>query len=71
MGGPGRMLFDAIAWFDANVIDGLVNGVASTVRISGGMVRRVQTGFVRSYALAITVGSVALLVWFLVRTTAA
>ena len=70
MGGPGRLLFDAVAWFDANVIDGLVNGVAGTVRASGGVVRRVQTGFVRSYALAISVGSVALLVWFLFRTTA-
>ncbi|NNF68287.1 MAG: NADH-quinone oxidoreductase subunit L, partial [Acidimicrobiia bacterium] len=71
MGGPGRLLFDAVTWFDAHVVDGFVNGVATTVRASGGVVRRVQTGFVRSYALAISVGSVALLIWFLIRTTAA
>jgi NADH-quinone oxidoreductase subunit L len=71
MGGPGRMLFDAIAWFDAKVIDGLVNGIAVTVRSSGGVVRRAQSGFVRSYALMISIGSVALLIWFLLRTTAA
>ncbi len=68
MGGPGRVLFDAITWFDANVIDGLVNGVASSVRGGGGIVRRAQSGFVRSYALGIAVGSIALLVWFFSRT---
>ena len=70
MGGPGAKLFDAIAWFDANVIDGVVNGAATVVRDSGGMVRKLQTGYVRTYALGISAGSVALLVWFLVRTAA-
>ena len=70
MGGPGAKLFDAIAWFDANVVDGLVNGTASAVRGSGSIVRKLQTGYVRTYALSIAVGSVALLVWFLVRTAA-
>ncbi len=70
MGGPGVKLFDAVAWFDATIVDGLVNGVATTVRGSGGLVRRLQTGFVRSYALGISLGSVALLVWFFVRIAA-
>ncbi|MGI9606521.1 MAG: NADH-quinone oxidoreductase subunit L [Acidimicrobiales bacterium] len=70
MGGPGRRLFDGLTWFDANVIDGVVNGVATTVRSGGGLIRRIQTGFVRSYALGITLGSVALLVWFFARTAA-
>jgi len=70
MGGPGAKLFDAIAWFDANVIDGIVNGAATVVRDSGGVVRKLQTGYVRTYALGISAGSVALLVWFLVRTAA-
>ncbi len=69
MGGPGRKLFDAITWFDANVVDGMVNGAASFVRDGGGVVRKIQTGYVRSYALGISLGSVALLVWFLVRAT--
>jgi len=68
MGGPGRKLFDAITWFDATVVDGIVNGSAAVVRNGGGVVRRLQTGYVRSYALGISLGSVALLVWFLVRT---
>ena len=28
MGGPGREAFDAVAWFDANIVDGAVNGTA-------------------------------------------
>ena len=32
MGGPGREAFDGVAWFDANVIDGAVNGVGRLVR---------------------------------------
>jgi len=70
MGGPGSKLFDAVAWFDANIIDGMVNGAASFVRDGGGVVRKLQTGYVRTYALGISAGSVALLVWFLVRTAA-
>ncbi len=67
MGGPGARMFDAIAWFDANIVDGMVNGTGSLVRSSGSTVRRMQSGLVRSYALGITLGSVALLVWFIVR----
>ena len=70
MGGPGTKLFEAVAWFDAAIVDGVVNRVASTVRQGGTAVRRLQSGFVRSYALGISLGSVALLVWFFVRTTA-
>jgi NADH-quinone oxidoreductase subunit L len=70
MGGPGVKLFDAVAWFDATIIDGIVNGAGRLARESGGAVRKIQTGFVRTYALGISLGSVALLVWFLVRTAA-
>jgi len=58
MGGPGRRAFDGIAWFDKNVIDGAVNGVGSLVRSSGREIRTAQTGFVRSYALALALGAV-------------
>ena len=70
MGGPGRALFDFITAFDAKVVDGLVNGTGAAVRGTGGIVRRIQSGYVRSYALGITLGTVALLAWFLVRATA-
>jgi NADH-quinone oxidoreductase subunit L len=66
MGGPGRRAFDAIAWFDAHVIDGAVNGVGRLVRGAGGVLRRSQTGYVRNYAGIIGVGVVLLLGWFVV-----
>ena len=67
MGGPGRQGFEAVATFDAEVVDGAVNGVAATVRGSGRGLRVLQTGFVRSYALGVAVGVVGLLAYFLTR----
>jgi NADH-quinone oxidoreductase subunit L len=66
MGGPGRRIFDGIAWFDAHVVDGAVNGVARLVRGSAGGLRKSQSGYVRQYAAALGVGVVLLLVWFVV-----
>jgi NADH-quinone oxidoreductase subunit L len=67
VGGPGRAGFEATAAFDRNVVDGAVNGVATVVRSGGGGLRRIQSGFVRSYALGISVGAVALLAYFVSR----
>jgi len=53
--------------FDAKVIDGLVEGTGSLTRRVATAVRPLQTGFVRTYSVGIVIGSVALLVWFLVR----
>jgi NADH-quinone oxidoreductase subunit L len=66
MGGPGRKGFDAIAWFDAKVVDGAVNGVAKLVQGTAGQARKTQSGFVRQYAAALGVGVVLMLVWFVV-----
>jgi NADH-quinone oxidoreductase subunit L len=67
MGGPGQQGFEAVATFDAEIIDGAVNGVGAAVRGSGKGLRVLQTGFVRSYALGVAVGVVGLLVYFLTR----
>ena len=69
VGGPGRRAFEGVAAFDANVVDGAVDGVGRSVRAGGAWARRVQTGFVRSYALLTAAGAVALLLWFLARTS--
>jgi NADH-quinone oxidoreductase subunit L len=69
VGGPGRAGFDAVATFDKTVIDGAVNGTAGVVTHAGRGLRILQTGYVRSYALGVTVGAVALLVYFLTRVT--
>ncbi|MFL6203853.1 MAG: NADH-quinone oxidoreductase subunit L [Acidimicrobiales bacterium] len=66
-GGPGRQAFDGVATFDAEVVDGAVNGMATVVRGGGRGLRLLQTGFVRSYALGIALGAVGLLVYFLTR----
>ena len=50
---------------EAGVIDGTVNGVARLVRRTAGQLRRLQTGYVRQYALAVMVGVVAIVAWFL------
>jgi NADH-quinone oxidoreductase subunit L len=69
VGGPGRQLFDAAAWFDRHVIDGAVNGVASLTHQTGEAVRRAQGGLVRSYAMIVSVGAVLLLAFILLRAT--
>ncbi|MEM7096498.1 MAG: NADH-quinone oxidoreductase subunit L [Actinomycetota bacterium] len=66
MGGPGRKGFDLLTRFDRTVIDGAVNKVGELVRLDGTLLRRLQTGLVRSYAALIGVGAVALMIYFLV-----
>jgi NADH-quinone oxidoreductase subunit L len=66
---PGRALANFSAFVvDAKVIDGTVNGVGALVRMGGGRLRRVQTGFVRNYALAVVVGAVGILAYMVART---
>ena len=69
VGGPGRRSFDLVAAFDAKVVDGAVDGVGRSVRAGGTALRRVQSGFVRFYALLTAAGAVALLVWFISRAS--
>jgi NADH-quinone oxidoreductase subunit L len=67
--GPSRVIANFSAFFiDAKVIDGTVNGVGTLVRAGGGRLRRVQTGFVRNYALAVAAGAVAILAYMVART---
>ena len=66
-GGPGRTAFDDVARFDKGVVDGAVNGVASLVRLGAGQGRKLQTGYVRNYALGIAVGAFVLVGLFLTR----
>ncbi|MBA3289537.1 MAG: NADH-quinone oxidoreductase subunit L, partial [Acidimicrobiia bacterium] len=66
MGGPGRDGFEGAAWFEANVVDGAVNGSGRLVRATAGELRKGQSGFVRAYAGIIGIGVVLLLAWFVV-----
>ncbi|MFC6079620.1 NADH-quinone oxidoreductase subunit L [Sphaerisporangium aureirubrum] len=57
---PGQWLTRLAVFFDNRGIDGLVNGLAATIGGTSGRLRRVQTGFVRSYALSIFFGAALL-----------
>jgi NADH-quinone oxidoreductase subunit L len=67
VGGPGRAAFGGVAAFDAKVIDGAVNGIGTEVRATSGILRKIQSGLVRSYAFVIGLGAVVILAWFLLR----
>jgi NADH-quinone oxidoreductase subunit L len=54
---PGQWLTRALVYFDNRGIDGLVNGLAAAVGGGSGRLRRIQTGFVRSYALTMLGGA--------------
>jgi NADH-quinone oxidoreductase subunit L len=66
-GGPGRVAFDDAARFDKGIVDGAVNGVATLVRLGAGQGRKLQTGYVRNYAVGIAVGAFVLVGLFLTR----
>jgi NADH-quinone oxidoreductase subunit L len=63
---PGQWLTRLSVYFDNRGIDGLVNTLAAFVGGSSGRLRRIQTGFVRSYALSMFVGAALLVAAFLV-----
>jgi len=49
------------------VIDGAANGLGSLTVSLAGALRKLQTGFARTYALSFLVGIVAILVYLLTR----
>jgi NADH-quinone oxidoreductase subunit L len=69
IGRPSQRLAYFFAWVvDARVIDGAVNGVAQLVKSTGSATRRLQTGYVRNYALGIAVGMAAIIAFLFSRT---
>jgi NADH-quinone oxidoreductase subunit L len=67
---PGRRAWEWLAGsFDQGVVDGAVNGTAAVVVGAGRVVRRLQTGFVRNYALAVFGGGTLVVLFFLARAS--
>jgi NADH-quinone oxidoreductase subunit L len=62
---PGIYLTRALVYLDNKGIDGLVNGIAASVGGGSGRLRRLQTGFVRSYALSMLTGALLIVGAFL------
>ena len=58
---PGQALTKSLVAIDENIIDGAVSGVGSAAVGSGQLLRKLQTGFVRSYAALMLVGIALLL----------
>jgi NADH-quinone oxidoreductase subunit L len=56
---PGQWLTRALVFLDNRGVDGAVNGVAAGLGGTSSRLRRTQTGFVRSYALSMLGGSIA------------
>jgi NADH-quinone oxidoreductase subunit L len=66
--GPITLGAEGLAYgVDVALVDGTVNGVARLTAATGRQLRRVQTGYVRNYALGIGVGAAVILVYAAAR----
>jgi NADH-quinone oxidoreductase subunit L len=54
---PGQRFTDALARVDRSGVDGVVSGTATAIGDFSSRLRRVQNGFVRSYALTMMAGA--------------
>jgi len=56
----GKILFNLVgrpaAWFDRNIVDGLMNGLASMTAAISGLIKGLQSGKVQDYALFFFIG---------------
>ncbi len=61
--------FSRFLWkrFDEAIIDGIVNGSATVVRGWSGLMRQVQTGLVKDYALSILVGALVVIGYLVLK----
>jgi NADH-quinone oxidoreductase subunit L len=66
---PIRRLSERVLWrqVDAGVIDGAVNGAGSFVSGSSAVLRRLQTGSVKAYAVSVLLGVVVIVGYYLWR----
>ena len=61
----GGVVANALWWFDVNVVDGTVNGIAALTQSTGRGIRHIQTGRVQNYALGIAAGLLVIAVTYL------
>ena len=63
---PIKSLSEHVLWkADARVIDGAVNGMGQIVAESGALLRQMQTGSVRTYAVSVLFGAVMIVGYYL------
>jgi NADH-quinone oxidoreductase subunit L len=63
---PGQRLTRSINIFDKSVVDGFVNGLGSFTSGVSARLRRSETGYVRSYAMSIVLGTAILVLALLI-----
>ena len=56
----------ATHWLESDALDGGSRGIAWVLRTTSAALRRLQTGYVRSYALAIVIGAVLIIAYYVV-----
>jgi NADH-quinone oxidoreductase subunit L len=65
---PGQYLTRSLTWFDSKAIDGFVGGIAAAIGGLSARSRRLQNGYIRSYALTMFGGAALIaLVLLIVR----
>jgi len=63
---PGQYLTRSLVFVDVRGVDGVVRGTAALIGGLAGRARRLQTGFVRSYAMSMLAGVLVLALGVLV-----
>ena len=58
---PGQKITESLLLVDEKVIDGAVRAVGASTLGSARGIRKIQSGYVRNYALLILIGAVAIL----------
>ena len=58
---PGQKLTSGLVYTDEAIVDGAVRGVGFTLATVSGWVRKLQNGYVRTYALVMLIGLLALI----------
>ncbi|TIC80085.1 NADH-quinone oxidoreductase subunit L [Nocardioides sp. GY 10127] len=66
VGAPGRALTGALVVMDERAVDGAFTGSGTIAAGVGNVMRRLQSGYVRSYALSVLAGAVLLIAALLV-----
>ncbi|MGH8860888.1 MAG: NADH-quinone oxidoreductase subunit L, partial [Jatrophihabitantaceae bacterium] len=56
---PGQWMTRLLVYLDNRGVDGAINGLGASVGGGSSRLKRIQTGFVRSYALSMLAGTVA------------
>ncbi|HET6963424.1 MAG TPA: NADH-quinone oxidoreductase subunit L [Acidimicrobiales bacterium] len=68
VGGPLARMANRFSYtVDLGWVDGLVRGVSTSIAASGRQLRRIQTGYLRNYALGIGIGAAAVLFYVSLR----